>query len=163
MIAGQRVFFLLQRLQNLLVIEALGEGEIILVAGDGVKMCERLGHPAVLSPEHVLELRFVQVVGPLFGPVGELEHHLQGLRVVGLDIGVDQAGEGFVEDIPRDIAAPNAPFVSLQVATVDLLPDLGADRTGVAIAMLLLGFGDFADHVIDAVLETLVARTGVHQ
>ena len=117
----------------------------------------------MLSPEHVLELRFVEVVGPLSGPVGELDHHLQGLRVVGLDVGVNQACVGFVHNIPRDIATADPPFVGLQVATIDLLPDLGADGAGVAIAMLLLGFGDFADHVINAILELLVARAGEHE
>ena len=163
MIACQLVFFLHQRIKNLFVVKALGKGQIMLISGDRKKMCERLGHPAVLSPEHVLELRFVQVISPLLGPVGELNHHLQRLFVVGVEIDIKQAGEGLVKDIPRDITTSDAPFVSLQVATVDVLPDLGTDGAGVAIAMLLLGFGDFADHVIDAFLEALVARTGVHQ
>lgn len=83
--------------------------------------------------------------------------------VVGVDTSVNQAGKGLVENVPRDIATADAPFVSLQITAEDVLPDLGADGTGVAIAMLLLGSGDFADNVIDSLLEPPIAGTGIHK
>ena len=156
MLARQLVALRSQRSEDALVVEALRQCQVILVASHGREPGHRVAHPSVLALQHLLKLRVAQLVGSGLGPVRELAGHLEGLLVAGQLEGVEQAGEGLVQDVPGDVSACQSPLVDPKFPGKSLVPHLRPHRSGVAVPMLGLRLRDFRNHVVDPPLQTRV-------
>ena len=99
--AGEAVFAIQGRPDDLHVIEPPGDGQILRLAGQAVKVGQRFVHAAVLVAHHGLHLRVAELAVAGDDPIAELLADLQGLLVAAIDIDVLQAGKNLVQRIVR--------------------------------------------------------------
>src|SRR3546814_15705550 len=88
---GENVLALAQRVQNLLVAQALGQAQPASVAGAGVKLGEALVDAAMLAVEHRLDLIVVERGEDAVEIVAEGGGGADGPPVAARGVGVDQA------------------------------------------------------------------------
>src|SRR3546814_3357853 len=94
---GENVLALAQRVQNLLVAQALGQAQPASVAGAGVKLGEALVDAAMLAVEHRLDLIVVERGEDAVDIVAEAGGDADRLLVAAEGLGVEQSG---VELVP---------------------------------------------------------------
>ena len=99
--AVQPVLAARQRIENLRMVECGGQRQVIGVAGDGIQICQRLGHAALLVFERPLHLVVRNAVHAEFHPVGHFFGDGQRLFVATQAICIEKSGENFVQGIPR--------------------------------------------------------------
>ena len=103
--AIEPVFTPRQRIHDGLVIKLPGEDEIICVAGDGIKIGERLVHATLFADQHFLPLGFRQVLRGGVRPIGEVRGHLQRLGIAAPLLRVNQPRKFLVQVVPGNPAA----------------------------------------------------------
>ena len=162
--AGEPVLLARQRVEHGPVMEAPREPQVLFVPGARVQLREGFVHAAVLAGEHPLELLVGQVADRLVSPLGELDGDREGLLVRRVMMGVEQAGEDFVERVPRHPAAVQVEALRADVARGHLPenPLALGDGRDVAVAVGLLAQFQLGHDVVDAVAEARIIRRGEH-
>ena len=152
------------------VLEAVGQAEPAVVAGVGPEVDEDLVHAPELGAEHLLDLRVVELGQDAFGPGREARLDLEGRPVAGEAVGVAQAGEDLVLDVPRRPHAVEVEPGRADVPRRDLVVKGLARRLGpvglgpdVAVAVLVLHGPELRDEIVRPLLEARVAGRGEHQ
>ncbi len=164
MVAVQNVLALRQRVEDRPVVEFLRQHQIIGVAGQGVKLGERLVHAALFANQHFLPLIVREIFRGGIGPVGEVRGDFQRLRVVAQLAGVNQPREFLVERIPRNPAAVEVETSGPDFAAGNFVENLLAVRHGrhVAVAIGLLALGELVHDVIHPFQKLPVAGVLIH-
>jgi len=162
--SGEVVFVLEQWFECAAVGEALGEREIFGVASDGVYVGEDLIHAALFALEHALDLFVGEVGDEAVAPIAEPNEDVAGLGVAGDEPGVAEAGEGFMQVVPRDPFPVDGEVVHFQFAGGDFGPEFAAvgRAADVAVAVGALALGHLGDHVIEAARHLGVAGGDGH-
>ena len=152
--AGEHVDAAGERPDECLVIEALRDFEIFLLAREPVEVGQRLVDPAVLGVEHFLHLRVAEPCIATNDPIAALLGDLQCLRIIAVDVSVQQTGEDFVQRVVRH---PNG------LALFDAIEELRGKRAQVAVAEAGLALRESAHQGSAPLAQPLVAGAGVHQ
>ena len=151
MFAGEVVHPLRGRADHLHVIEPQRELEILLVAGQRVKVREGFVDAAMFDVEELLQLLVAELVGAGLGPVAELAGDGEGLRIAAIHLHIHQPGHDLVDLIPQSQRrfAPRGEIIRLGVQ--------------VTRAQLVLALAKAGDNLVRVLPEPFVAGAGVHQ
>ena len=82
--ACKTVFSLKQRLEHVVVAEAVGETHIFVIAGNSCNFGEDFVEAAVLAAQHFLNLFVGELRYFCLHPVGESNEHVAGIFTMGL-------------------------------------------------------------------------------
>ena len=163
--AAEVVLVTLQRLDEHVVLELVGEPQPALVAGVGVEVRQHLVHAAELRVQHSLDLGVVQPGEDPLGPRRESRLHGQRGAVAGEPIRVAQPRVGLVQRVPR------RPFaVQVEGSGTNLTfrqrverPPAAFQGAQVAVAVLVLHRFQLSHDVVRALPEARVPGGRPHQ
>jgi hypothetical protein len=155
---AQRILAARQRIEDRLVIERMGDAQIVGVAGGRVDIREHLVHAAEFGAEGALLLVLRQAVDAELHPVGHLRHHRERLRVAAQLVHVEQAGHDLVDGV---VGRPHA------LPRVDTIEELFGERRQVAGVkprrLRTLNLAELGHHQIATRLESRVTSRRIHQ
>ena len=137
----------------------------------GVQLGHRLVHAAVLRAQHPLPMFAVKVFGDVVRPVRKSLSHPEGLLVAAEGLGIKEAGEDLVVDVPGRPHAVQVEAAALQPARRDVSPN-GVEPLGVealveseggkeAVGPGLLALREIFDEGVHLRLIARVAGVGV--
>src|SRR5450432_2410127 len=138
-------------IEETLLIEALGEPQILLLPGDRIQVGEHLAHAAELHLQHALHLLLAQRVSPGTNPTRHLFNRAKGLFVARKHVHVEMAGHDLV------IGVEGGPNVHAVAQTVEPLERECAE---IAVLVLSLTFGQLGHHEVAVALQFFVSGTG---
>jgi len=155
----------LQRLDERVVLELVGEAQPALVAGVGIEVRQHFVHAAEFRVQHALDLGVVEAGEDPLRPRREPRFHGQRGAVTGEPIGVAQARVGLVQCVPR---RPFAVQVESRGANLPFCqrverPPAAFQSAQVAVAVLVLHLLQLPHDVVRAVPEARVPGGRPHQ
>lgn len=123
-----------------LVVEIFASNfQIALVAGVRRQVGKHFVHPTVLSPQHFLDLRFVELCKRAIEPVGDPTFDFERLLIAGKAIRVAQPGEDFVMCVEGNPDSIQRELRGVDSAITQLFKRLLADRQHIPVAICFLG------------------------
>ena len=148
-----------QRVEAELVVERQRQLEVIGVAGNGVKVGERLIDAAMLVAERLLLLLMAELRDTQLQPVGHLHDNVERLLVAAVVVHVKQTGENLVERIVR------RPDRLAGVHAIEKRLRIGRQKAFVISLFRhrFLALRQLRDDVVHLRLELRVAGAGKHQ
>ncbi len=165
---GELVLLRHDRIEHLLVVDALGHLQPAQVAGLGIEFGVALVEAAIFAAQQFLHLLVVERGEDLLEVPGEADDDLQRLGIAPGGIDVEQTLEILVHGVERRPRTVEVEPARLDLAAHDFGEDflpvddlavlgLAAESADVAIGPLRLAFGQFIDDVVRAAAAFRVA------
>ena len=143
-----------QRVYYIIMIKETGQPTVTFISRQGIQVVERLVDASELITNHLAARLFRQRPKFPISPVSHFPHHVQCLRIPGIQVLVYQAGKQFVQRVPR---CPNT-----------LPPDIPVDElfgisTQITARPRSLYFHQSGHKAVPLHLENIAPRGCIHQ
>ena len=151
-IAVELVLIRSQRIEDLVVLEAIPKVAIFRVAGNRVEVECGLHHAAVLDQQHMLPVVVGEAARVSVGPVRHVRRHVERLPISGVLVHVDQPGHDLVVGVerrPHSLVFPQ--------------PLVEVGRIRAQISILRLAGGQHRHQLVRFGDDERVSRAGMHQ
>src|SRR5450631_1021402 len=143
-----------ERIEELLLVEALRAFEVVLLAGHRVEIAEDFAHASELGAEHALPVFVAEGLSIAIDPGRHFMDHLESLLVAAMLVHVQQTGHDLVDGVE------GSPDLLTLAQSVEKLHGEGAQ---VATLQLGLAFSESGDHGGSVVLQVFISAGGIHQ
>ena len=160
------VFALGHGIQDLTVRETSGRFQVGVMTGHLVGVGEDLVHAAVLIAQHLFHLIGRQAPGKVHSPVTELQEHVFGVGIAGIQPGISQTCVHLVDVVPGYPVFPDDADVAgfdhgPQRNTVGHTTNIAHAPVRVLEPVGFLAGLQFGQHVVHAFLASLIAGGGI--